>query len=323
MSRPSPAVWSSWRLRALLLTLLAVPALPRGAESQIRASERATLTQDIDGTVFRIEYYRPRAKDRSPLFGKDAVVWEHIWTPGANWATKLAFQRPIEFEGRKLEPGVYSVWIEMDDDMMPHEFFLEPDTLIFHTVGPPRADDQIRFPVELEDGHPQREVLTWDFEDYRNDGGTLTMRWGTHRMAFDIKVEPSMRLTTTPEEAAPVEGTFEAVMIGPDGTTSPAYTIRFFRTEDGVLHADLEGVPAGPGAPPGAEFDPFFNSLDMWLLPRENAEGWFMPGEAYDGVYTESWAGMFFEFELADGASPTFVLWDEFDAPFMRGTRIR
>lgn len=319
MRRPSPRPRVSVLLRALVLAALAVPVIPVDADAQIRASERATLTQDIDGTVFRIEYFRPRVKDRSPLFGPDAVVWEHIWTPGANWATKLAFQRPIEFEGRKLDPGVYSLWVDMDDNMMPHEFFLEPDTLIFHTVGPARADDQIRFPVELEDGYPHREVLTWDFEDYKSDGGTLAMRWGTHRMAFDIKVEPSMRLTTTPEEAAPVEGTFEAVMVGPDGQQSPGFTIRFFRTEDGVLHADIEGVPPGPV--PGEEV--FFNTLDMWLLPRESAEGWFMPGEAYDGVYTESWAGMFFEFELADGASPSFVLWDEFDAPFMRGTRIR
>jgi len=313
-----PSLRRSALLVAILAAAGALALVPQGGAAQIRASERATLTQDIDGTVFRIEYYRPRVKDRSPLFGKDAVVWEHIWTPGANWATKLAFQRPIELEGRKIEPGVYSLWFDMDEEMMPAEFFLEPDTLIFHTVGPARADDQIRFPATLEDGYPHQEVLTWDFEDYRSDGGTLALRWGTHRIAFDVKVEPSMRMTTTPEEAAPVEGTFEAVMVGPDGSASPPFSIRFFRTDDGVLHADIEGVPPGPV--PGE--DEFFNGLDMWLLPREGVEGWFMPGEAYDGVYTESWAGMFFEFALADGASPSFVLWDEFDAPFMRGTRI-
>ncbi|HSG48978.1 MAG TPA: DUF2911 domain-containing protein, partial [Longimicrobiales bacterium] len=183
-------------VRALLPGVLALPLLAPGAQAQIRASEPTTLTQTIDGTVFRVEYYRPRAKGRIPLFGEDAVVWEHIWTPGANWATKLAFQRPIELEGRKIEPGVYSLWFEMDEDMMPREFFLEPDTLIFHTVGPQRADDQIRFPVALEDGYPHRELLTWDFEDYRHDGGTLALRWGTHRVGFDVKVEPSMRLTT-------------------------------------------------------------------------------------------------------------------------------
>ncbi|MDT8342533.1 MAG: DUF2911 domain-containing protein [Longimicrobiales bacterium] len=311
---PSPS-----RVPVLLAALAACLLVPTGADAQIRASEPASLTQTIDGTVFRIDYYRPRVKGRDVLFGKEAVVWEHVWTPGANWATKLAFQRPIELEGRRIEPGVYSLWFEMDENMMPAEFFLEPDTMIFHTVGPERADDQIRFPTELEDGHPHQEVLTWDFEDYRSDGGTLALRWGTHRVAFDVKVEPSMRMTVTPEEAAPVEGTYAAAFVGPDGEETASLTLRIFRTDDNVLHADMEGV-VNEEDPDTAEW---LNELDLWLLPREGVEGWFMPGEAYDGVFTESWAGIFFEFEPGDGPSPSFVVWNEFDAVMMRGTRVK
>ena len=155
---------------AVLATAVAFAA---PAEAQIRASEPSTVTQTIDGTVFRIDYFRPRTRGRSPLFGPDAVVWEHVWTPGANWATRLSFQKPITFAGVEVPAGTYSVWIEMDDGMMPHEFFLEPDTLIFHTAGPPRADDQIRVPVTMESDAAFREVLTWDFEDVHSRGGTL------------------------------------------------------------------------------------------------------------------------------------------------------
>jgi hypothetical protein len=300
--------------------LLAVVAfLPESGEAQIRASEPSTVTQAIDGTVFRIDYFRPRTRGRTPLFGPDAVVWEHVWTPGANWATKLSFQKPITFAGVEVPAGTWSVWIEMDDGMMPHELFLEPDTLIFHTAGPARADDQIRIPVTMESDAPFREVLTWDFEDVHSRGGTLALRWGTHRFAFDVEVEPSMVHTTTPEQAAMALGTFEAHFVGPEGQASPTFTITFERTDDGVLHADLEGVPAQGGEGE----DEWFNSLDMWLIPTRG-EGWFLPGEAYDGVLWETWAGSFFEFDLEDdGTSDTFVLRDEFDAPFMRGRRIR
>lgn len=303
---------------ALLAAFLASAAAP--VEAQIRASEPATVMQTIDGTEFRIDYFRPRTRGRSPLFGPDAVVWEPVWTPGANWATRISFEKPITFDGVEVPAGTYSVWMNMDDGMMPAELFFEPDTLIFHTMGPPPADDQIRFPIEMESDAAFREVLTWDFEDIHEKGGTLALRWGTHRFAFDIEVEPSLVYTTTPEQAAMTLGTFEVHFVGPDGGASPPFTIAFSRTDDGILHADLEGVPA-EGAEGGE--DEWFNSLDMWLIPT-GGEGWFLPGEAYDGVLWETWAGSFFEFDLGeDGTSDSFVLRDEFDEVMMRGERIR
>lgn len=296
------------------LALLALVPAPASAV-QIRASEPASLTQTIDGTTFRIDWFRPRTRGRTPLFGPDAVVWEHVWTPGANWATRISFQKDIEFEGVPIPAGTYSVWIEMDDRMMPHELFFEPDTLIFHTNGPAPADDQIRFPVEMESDAPFKELLTWDFEDISSTGGILAVRWGTHRMAWEVKVEPSMRVTTTPEEVAPFLGTYEAVFFGAQGE-SPPFRITLFHDGE-VLHADWEGVPGMDGEP-----DEWFNSLDMWLLPG-GAEGWFVPGESYEpGVLMETWAGNFFEFELTDDPSPGFILRDEFDEAFMRGRRV-
>ena len=306
-------------LAAAGLAVLAAAFAPESAEGQIRGSEPATFTQTIDGTVFRAEYFRPRTRGRSPLFGPEAVVWEHTWTPGANWATKLSFQKDITFEGVEVPAGTYSLWIDMDEGMMPHELFLEPDTLIFHTMAPPRADDQIRFPLSMESDAPFTELLTWDFEDIHSKGGTLTLRWGTHRFAFEVEVPPSLVSTTTPEQAAMTLGTFEVRIQGPGGRQSPPFTITFARTDDGILHADLEGVPAQGGEGE----DEWMNSLDMWLLPTRG-DGWFVPGEAYDGVLWETWAGYFFEFELnEDGSSDAFVLRDESDEPFMRGRRIR
>ncbi|MEK9502242.1 DUF2911 domain-containing protein [Gaopeijia maritima] len=303
--------------RGLLALVAAVATVPAPAEAQIRASEPSTLTQTIDGTVFRIDYFRPRTRGRAPLFGVDAVVWEHVWTPGANWATRLSVSKPVRIADREVPSGTWSVWIEMDEAMMPHEIILEPDTLIFHTNPPERADDQLRWPVTMTDDAPFRELLTWDFEDIHSRGGTLALRWGTHRIALDVEVEPSMVVTTTPEQAAMALGTFEARFVGEEGE-SPPFTVTFSRSDDGILHADFEGVPGRDGGE-----DEWFNGLDMWMIPTEG-EGWFLPGEAYDGVLWETWAGNFFEFDLtAEGPSGSFVLRDEFDEPFMRGTRIR
>lgn len=302
---------------SLLVAVALLPLDAPHAAAQIRASEPSTLYQTIDGTEFRVEYYRPRIRGRDKVFGDGGIVWEYVWTPGANYGTKISFQKPIEFAGASIPAGTYSLWFRTDEHFVPTELFFEPDTLIFHTMGPPPADDQIVIPATVEEA-PFRELLTWDFEDIRNDGGTLALRWGTSRVAFDVKVEPSMRIAATDDEAAPVLGTFDVKMTGPDGQPGPPFTMRFFRTDDGILHADWEGLPPGPDP----QMSEWLNGLDMWLLPVDGVDGWFLPGEAYDGELWETWEGSFFEFEAAqDGQHPAFVVRDPDDNVMARGMR--
>jgi hypothetical protein len=306
--------------RSLLLGAVAAVVWPAAdAAAQIRASEPSTFTQAIDGTEFRIEYYRPRTRDRGKLFGMDAVVWEHIWTPGANWATKLGVSKDVTIGGVEVPSGVYSVWMEMDDQMMPHELFLEPDTMIFHTDSPAPADDQIHIPLTHETDAPFVEVLRWDFEDISSRGGTLALRWGTNRFAWDVVVPSSMRLTVTEEEAAPVLGMWEVQMMGPGGP-SPAFQIEFSHGAKGNLHADIMNMPLPPNPTPNQVGEAeWFESLDMWLLPR--GPGFFMPGEAYDGVLWETWADMLFEFSGEGGSYDRFEIRNDLDQVMMAGTR--
>ena len=83
-----------------VLTVLTAPTV----QAQIRASERATLSQTIDGTVISLDYARPRLRGRSPIFGK-VVKWGELWTPGANWATTLEASKPIALGGQAVAKG--------------------------------------------------------------------------------------------------------------------------------------------------------------------------------------------------------------------------
>ena len=68
------------------------------------------MTQIIDGTKISMEYSRPRARGRNPLFGNPRVVrWNEVWTPGANWATTFEINKPITLAGRAVAKGKYSV----------------------------------------------------------------------------------------------------------------------------------------------------------------------------------------------------------------------
>jgi Protein of unknown function (DUF2911) len=302
--------------RALLFTLVfASVACASSVDAQIRASEPASFSQTIDGTVFEMEYYRPRARGRSPLFGKGAVVWEELWTPGANWATSIEFQKPIKLDGIDLDAGKYGIWFQMsEDEFLPQEIVLEPYVRRFHTRPPPPNTNQIRLPITIGEA-PHKELLTWDFEQIRSNGGVLALRWGTNRIEFDIRVEPSMRQTVTEEEAAAVLGSYSLIMVSPTGEESPGATIELTVRDDETLHADIEGVTTAD-----TPTDTYFNSIDMMLLPV--LDGIFAPGEAYDGELREVWEKAFVEFTVVDGIAESFQFRDEDDAVFMKGSRV-
>lgn len=288
-------------LLGLLVAAALVTVAPESATAQIRASEPASMSQAIDGTVISMEYYRPRARGRAPLFGHDAVVWEHIWTPGANWATSIEFQKDITINGHDIPAGQYGVWMDMSEaEFLPETLILEPEVLIFHTTPPTERDAQIRMPITLSEGPAFRELLTWDFEDISSTGGVLALYWGTMRIAFDIGVQPSMRMTVTEEEGRPTVGVYHIQpppgVTMPAGVPAPTFTITM--EENGSLWGDIEGMPG----------DEFMNSVSLQLLPF--ADGVFKPAEYYRDAVQEVWEA-FLELQYEGGRVSGFLIRDE------------
>jgi hypothetical protein len=294
-------------LRPLFVAALALLAvgMTEPIEAQILLSEPAKMAQTIDGTEILIEYYRPRVRGRAPLFGQESVVWERIWTPGANWGTKFTASKPVTVNGVEIPAGTWTVWMQMsDEEFVPETLVFDPEETIFHTQGPEEREGQIRMPISLQDADRHTEILTWQFEEISSTGGTLTMRWGTHMAEMEIGVEPSMRVTATAEEALPVVGMYSlepspAMMPpGTDLSEMPEMTMELTWSEDdGWLRADMEGSP-----------DPFMNTVDLRLMPF--AEGVFMPTECWPGDLLNAWEA-FVEMDYdADGTVTGFLIRD-------------
>src|SRR5215211_700463 len=130
-----------------LLALGACAMLAADVGAQVRASERAVVSQTIDGTVFTIDYARPRVRGRSPIFG-GVVHWGEVWTPGANWATTLEVTRDAQLDGHPVPKGKYSMWMVVS----PSTWTMVLDTTWqrYHTEAPDSAAGQVRIPVRPE-----------------------------------------------------------------------------------------------------------------------------------------------------------------------------
>ncbi len=292
---------------ALALAAGLLIGCPRPTHAQIRASERATVSQTVDGTVITLEYSRPRARGRSDLFG-EVVTWGEVWTPGANWATTLDLNKDIELEGHDVPMGTYSVWMVVNPDQW--ELVLDPRVKMFHTQHPEPTDDQIRFPVTPRKGDPV-EVLTFSFPSYDTSGTTLELAWGTTTVPMKIEVQPSQRRMVTDEEAAPYVGHYELGPASlPDGVDAPPPApMDIVHRDDGTLRATTM-FPGETGEPEPTE---------IMLLPL--APGIFQPGLMEDGELVETMEGSTVEFAEDDDGVMTFLIRDELDNPMLSGRR--
>lgn len=180
----------------LLVALAFAPIVdPSAGTAQVRLSERATVSQTVDGTVITIDYARPRVRGRSPIFGR-RVHWREVWTPGANMATTLEVSRDVTIDGHAVPRGRYSLWFVVDES---ERWMLLLDTTWsrFHTSRPPEDGGRVRFPVRAVAG-PVTEVLTFTFPDVSDTGTVLQFQWHDRMIRIPITVGPT--LTRSPAD---------------------------------------------------------------------------------------------------------------------------
>lgn len=197
------------RLAAALVAALAVvTALP--AAAQIRASERGTVSQTVDGTLITVDYSRPRVRGRDSVFaakGHGIVYWGEVWTPGANWATTFEFSKPVTLNGHEVAAGRYSIWYIPQ----PTEWTiaLHANPRLFHTQMPKDSEYVLTFKVPPQAMTHGEEVLLFSFPRITSTGTTLRMQWGTTAVDLDVAVRPSRPPTNmTAEQMAPYLGSY-------------------------------------------------------------------------------------------------------------------
>ena len=290
--------------------LAAVALISAGVASgevaaQIRASERAIVSQTIDGAVVTVNYSRPRLRGRAPLFGK-VVRWGEIWTPGANWATTLELSREIRLDGHPIPKGKYSVWFLVE----PKEWvlILDPRVQRYHTEAPDSIRGQFRWPVRPV-ATPSTEVLTWSFPELRAGGGVLALQWEASRVSIDVAVPPRHPLTIARSDVEPYVGRYRLVMsTSVSDSVLPGGEVVELVYEDGSLKARYDQRPS------------WYPSLQGSTMVRIN-DDWFIPAIVRGGEILEMVADMIFEFTVANGKAISFEIRDDHDEVLGRGER--
>ena len=285
------------RSRVVLVSAVVLGALAPEASGQIRASERSTITQTVDGTVITVDYSRPRTRGRSSVFG-DEVKWEEIWTPGANMATTLEVSKPVEINGHPVPKGKYSVWIQVNQG----DWIFMLDTVVnrFHTVRPKLDKVMLKFNFRPEE-KPRLDVLTWWFPDVRSDRTVLAMQWDKYYVPLTIKVESSYSMTVPADAGRPMVGSYEMRWTG------DSHVMKVDITYDrGSLWAHVDPAPF-----PGYDTMVLLRMKDDSYIP-----GWWINGELYDAS-----DDMMMEFKVENGKATGFDVRSKDDNVIASGSR--
>jgi hypothetical protein len=287
-----------------ILVVAALPAPPLAA--QIRASERASVSQTIDGTTMTIEYGRPRLRQRAPgeIYGKQ-VYWGEVWTPGANAATTFSVDRDITINGTHVPAGSYSVWMVVRDTSSWNTVLIA-DTTLFHLPNPTVTDDMLQFMSPVTPTAAPVVDLTWSFRDIGSTGVVAEMAWADRKATWQVAVEPSLPIDFPEEKArafvgnyavswadGPAPGTFDGTMeiYWADGALRDRWTVWFWE-----------------------------EMTEQILVPL--TDEWFTFGMAVDGEMFDVIREFTFEFAFEDGKATGFEVRMPDDSILFRGTRV-
>jgi hypothetical protein len=290
---------------ALLAMALAITLSPSTSlAAQIRASERAQISQTIDGTTLKLDYSRPRMRTRGVegIFGAE-VHWGEVWTPGANAGTKLNVDRDVTINGVAVPAGSYTVWMVVSQEDTWNTALIS-DTTLFHTDHPPIRSDMLQFPSQVRSGGPTEE-LTWTIRNLTSVGMTAEMAWADRVVSLDVKVTPSLPIDLAADKAAPFVGSYAVTWA--DGPTPPEWgdTAELFHA-DGALRMRWK----------------------IWFWPEMEeqilvplTEEWFTFGIAIDGEMFDVIREFTYEFTVEDGKATGFEVRLPDDMVLFRGKR--
>jgi DUF2911 family protein len=145
----------------------------------------------IDGKWIEISYGGPIKRGRD-LWGSGAAyglmlsAGAPVWRAGADVSTYLMTQASLIVNGKTVEPGGYSLFIDLKPNnwtlivsaWQPQRFFNPANReQLWGAFGYTPAKDVVRAPMTLSTLPFSMDQLTWSFIDMSDSGGKLAIMW--------------------------------------------------------------------------------------------------------------------------------------------------
>lgn len=169
--------------------------------SQVRMpapSPTQFIRQDFGLSSIELTYSRPGLKGRN-VFG-NVVLYDSLWRTGANAATKIKFNDPVEILGHKVDTGSYAIYT------IPHKngewtFVLNKGFNNSGVTGYQQSEDVFRENVKANKTANKVETFTMQFTNIKPQSCDLSLMWDNIVVNVPIKENITDKLRTQIEAA--------------------------------------------------------------------------------------------------------------------------
>jgi hypothetical protein len=177
---------------ALLIAAAILGTLPLMAQNR-RVSPHETTGAVIDGNRVTIVYGRPYTKN--PRSGETRKIWGSlvpygkVWRTGADEATLLIIQKPIEIGGKEIPAGAYTLFTLPEEDGAK---LIINKQIGQWGIGPGSYDesqDVARVDMKKQTLDNPVDQFTMAVQRNPSGGGLLTMKWENteYSVPFTVK----------------------------------------------------------------------------------------------------------------------------------------
>jgi hypothetical protein len=174
---------------AALVFLAAAPALAQKSipPAKTPASPLEMTAKKLDDTTYvKVTYGSPRIQDpktgqKRVIFGK-LVPHGEVWRLGANAATELTATADIEFAGKRLPAGTYSLFAIPQADKWT--LIVNKDVGQWGAYKHNKENDVLRVDVPAKKSADTYEALTIAFDD---KGTALNISWENTQLSVPVR----------------------------------------------------------------------------------------------------------------------------------------
>lgn len=188
MTHHRPTSHLSLPTLAALVFLAATPALAQKSIPPPKAPVsplEMTAKKLNDTTYVKVTYNSPRIQDpktgqKRAIFGK-LVPYGEVWRLGANAATELTATADIEFAGKRLPAGTYSLFAIPQADKWT--LIVNKDVGQWGAYSYNKDNDVLRVDVPAKKSADTHEAFTIAFDD---KGTALNISWENTQLSVPV-----------------------------------------------------------------------------------------------------------------------------------------
>jgi len=170
-------------MKRTMICTLAVVALAVLATAQMKRTKGNTqspaheISATIAGKKIAISYSSPSMRGRK-IFGSGGIISGDptypVWRAGADDATMMHTDAPLDFHGLTVPAGTYTLWV--DTSANPWQLIINKQTGQWGTEYN-KAQDLGRVPMDVTKPHTPIETFVIELKPEGGNRGRLTMSW--------------------------------------------------------------------------------------------------------------------------------------------------